>query len=446
MRPVLLVPVFLVALIGSVLGPVLAGTYPAAGNISGLALQTKVPLSVGDDIGFTVTGTGSCSIVIMGIPNPILPILKASGPLPLTMHGSISQPGTYNVYLQVISDPTNPAWCSGNGSPATTATIVVKAQGQVTPAPTNAPQLIANAVGPLVLSTPKPTPAPTAAPPKITELQIVAAPPNARPRPNNNVFYAGENFQVDVSGTPTSANKNEWICGYTVELVQLSTGKIVSQSSYLGWMINDLGVVPAPGDYKVKVVPYVTPGGGDPPACLGGAERTVKFYPQAAWITGIELVGFGFHFNMADAMGLEQFCQACDSIFSPAHNSSFLAVIPTVLGSTAAALDTNSYNKNECDALVTFSGSNFGGNNPNGPYYIQYYNGQPGVPTKQKYLDQDSTAPYWTQWTGDTNSVKVTISPANEGQWGAPNCNILGGTISKSIVFTSNPSAPAVHR
>ena len=53
--------------------------------------------------------------------------------------------------------------------------------------------------------------------------------------------------------------------------------------------------------------------------------------------------------------------------------------------------------------------------------------------------------PYWTQWDGDTNAVTVSIQPANQ-QYEGPNCNIVGGKMSKIITFTDNPTAPPVSK
>jgi hypothetical protein len=264
-------------------------------------------------------------------------------------------------------------------------------------------------------------------PPKILKIQAVAASKGAW-RPNNNVFYAGEIFQFDVSGNiPNSAGYNPNLCGYTVEIRNYKN-QITNQAGFTEFKIWDAGVIPFPGDYSVHAIPSSTPG-ASPGPCLGKAElKKVHFYPQAAWVTDFKLVGFGYHFNMADAAGMPQFCEACTSIFSPAHNRAFLQVIPTVAGTTVG----NKYKTCTYNIEQTAGGDDR-------VLEVQYTNGDPSVPTDQaQFFSPNDTPPFWNMWGGASNTVKVTVWPGNN--LGLPSCNIPGGSITKTITFFNDPA------
>jgi hypothetical protein len=256
--------------------------------------------------------------------------------------------------------------------------------------------------------------------PKILKVQAVAASGGA-PRPNSNVFYAGELFQFDVSGNlPNSGGyNNPNLCGYTVE-IKNSKGQITNQGGFTEFKIWDAGKIPAPGEYSIHAIPYTTPN-GPPPACLGSAEiPKIHFYPKAAWVTGIKLVGFGYHFHMADGANMPEFCEACTSIFSPAHDRAFLQIIPTVEGATPGG--TCTYN------IQQTGGGNDAFNE------VQYSNGDLSVPNNQKqFFSPDLVAPFWSMYGGASNTVTVTVLAGTNLGW--PSCNIIGGKITKTITF-----------
>jgi hypothetical protein len=271
--------------------------------------------------------------------------------------------------------------------------------------------------------------------PTITGIQVVAASPGNAPRPNSNVLYAGEDFQVDVTGNlPNKAGYQANKCSYTVEVQNIKTGKVTSLMHWDQFDIDDTGAIPAPGEYRVHVTPYSWPKGG-PPACLGKADLAkVTFYPKAAWVTGLKLIGFAYHFNAGDAAGLGQFCENCTSIFSPAHDRAFLGIAPTVIGSTPGGQGICAYN-------ITQTGDGGSSTLPE-----SFKNGQPAVPTDQQTLySSASNPPFWNMYNNDTNTITVSLTSGNDGYY--PSCNILGGKITKTITWTKakNPDGTFKH-
>jgi|GEM_PF-2697096 len=271
---------------------------------------------------------------------------------------------------------------------------------------------------------------PQADKPTITGAQIVAEPAGNAPRPNINVFYAGEALKIDVAGNlPNKAGFGGNECGYAIKLQDVTSDNVIRTMTFDTFDIHDVGVVAA-GNYRVYVMPSTSPGG--PPACLGMAEiAKVTIYPWAAWVTNVKLVGFGYHFNAGDAAGLYQFCENCTSIFSPAHNTAFLQIVPTVIGSTPGSVGACAYNITQV------------GGGQNIVVEVPYKNGQPAVPSDQQSLySATSGPPFWNKWDGVSNTVTVTISPGNDSYW--PTCNILGGKITKTITFTDKTGATVV--
>jgi hypothetical protein len=285
--------------------------------------------------------------------------------------------------------------------------------------------------------------------PEITNVQFVDAGPSGAWRPNSDIFYAGEDFQVNVVGNiQNNGGYDPTPCGYKVDVQSVSSGKVISSSPFTAFNVDDLGVIASPGAYNIIVKPYAPPN-GTTPACLGKAERTVNLLYETAWVTGLNLYAFGYHFNAADNGGLPQFCSACTSIFSPAHNSAFLEVIPQFQGTTSTALQWSTGYKGACIANVVFNGANFSGNNGGiAGDWMMFQNGGTSMPAADSSnLNANSTPPYWTQWDGDTNNVQVSIQAPSfaDVQYVAPPCNVLG-TLSKTITFTDNPKAPPVSK
>jgi len=271
--------------------------------------------------------------------------------------------------------------------------------------------------------------------PTITGVQTI---PGTSPRPNTSIYYAGEDLGVDVAGNlPNNAGYGN-LCGYLIEVANTSTGKIVesTQRHYYSWGAQDVGPIPDAGNYRVTVSPFKEPNLG-PPACLGKGVANITVYPKAAWVTGFQLTGFGHHFygGTSGSAWSGQWCQNCDSIFSPAHDSAFMEFNPTIKGITSGG---------QCAYNVTFNGHSFGGNNSmnlGSAQEVVYQNGQPGLPANQPnlYLGYN---PYWSQWTDNSNTAQVIVTPG--GDLVIPPCNILGGKISKTITFTNNQNAKAV--
>ena len=294
--------------------------------------------------------------------------------------------------------------------------------------------------------------APLTSQPTITGLQLVVAGPGSLPRPNTNVFYAGEDFSVNVVGNiPNNGGYDPSLCGYTVNVESLATHQITNSVSFTEFNVWDIGKIPAPGEYSISVVPFGTANSW-PPACLGKAERSkVTFYPEAAWVTGFELVGFGFHFGATDE-GMPQFCQNCNSLFSPSHDSALLAFVPTIIGSTPGGT---------CEYIWYQTGGNQSNSPNNGaPSAVLFGDGHPALPASQagpanwapsaantQWQTPNLTQPWWTEWSDSNNTVTVTVTdaPANWNTGRTP-CNIVGGSISKTITFSDDPNAKPVKK
>jgi hypothetical protein len=272
--------------------------------------------------------------------------------------------------------------------------------------------------------------------PAITGIQAVAASGQGHAaRPNSNVFYAGEVFQVNVIGNlPNKAGyaATNW-CVYKIEAENLASHKKTVSQDWNTFDIHDVGLIPEPGEYKISVVPD-TVAAWKEPACLGKAELAkVRFYPVAAWVTDLTLNSFGFHFNMADAMALPQFCENCDSIFSPAHDRAFLGILPAGIGTSPSG---------QCAYSITANG---GGDSR--VFEGVIYNGKPVVPKDQATLyAANSAPPFWNMYNVDKSSVTVTISQGQDAGPGWGTCNILGGKISKTISINSDPKSPHVSK
>jgi hypothetical protein len=279
------------------------------------------------------------------------------------------------------------------------------------------------------------TPAPQTSQPMILKIQMAAAGPGSAWRPNNNVFYAGEVLYADISGNiPNSGGYDPNLCGYSVTIQDIASDKVATTAAFTAFKTWNIGVVSTPGNYRVLAEPYKTPGGGPQP-CLGAAViQKLTIVPQAAWVTGLKLTGFAYHFRMGDAMGLPQFCEACDSIFSPAHDREFLGIAPTISGTTPNTPSTSG----TCAYIITQSG-----HDAPGGMEVLYKNGQPGVPADQKSLQStNSNPPFWNKYNNDSNTITVTLTPGNDLV--VPPCHVLGGKISKTITFTSNTNLPPV--
>ncbi len=268
--------------------------------------------------------------------------------------------------------------------------------------------------------------------PTIVSLQAVAAPPGSAYRPNSNILYAGELFQFDVAGNvPNDGGYDPTLCAYNVE-IRNSNGQITNQAAFTKFKIWDAGTIAAPGLYSVSAIPFSAPGGGGTTPCLGKAEiPKLRFYPKVAWVTGLKLVGFGYHFAAGDDAGMPQFCEACTSIFSPAHDRAFLQIIPEVAGSTPGG---------SCAYAITATGTDadeIGG-------YGTIDNGKPAVPAaQQQFFSPVLAAPYWQKLDGTSITAAVTITGATNFP-PYPPCNIVGGKITKTITFTNDPNAPHV--
>jgi hypothetical protein len=284
-------------------------------------------------------------------------------------------------------------------------------------------------------ATPKPTSPPATSNPTIVSVQSVVH-SGGLWRPNSNVFYAGEDYSVSVVGNiPNSGGYDPAMCAYTVQVIN-SINQVVLSPAFTNFNTWDVGAIPYPGHYQVKVIPDPNAGAQGP--CGGSASiADVYFYPQAAWVTGFELSGFGHHFagGTSGSAWSGQWCQNCDSIFSPAHDTAFLEMVPTIQGATAGG--TCAYN-------VQFNGHSFDGNNSMNlgqNQEVLYKNGQPGLPASQPNL-YSGYNPFWSQWSDSSNTAQVTITAGNDLI--IPPCIIAGGTITKSITFTDNYNLPPV--
>jgi hypothetical protein len=278
---------------------------------------------------------------------------------------------------------------------------------------------------------PKPTPAPQTSTPTIVKIQSVSAPPGAAYRPNSNIFYAGEHYSVSVVGNiPNNGGYDPQLCAYRVVVQNIASDAVATSALFTQFNTWDVGVVQAPGNYRVVADPYQTPGnGGSTAPCAGAASiNSITFLPQAAWITSMKLVAGAYHFRMSDDMAMPQFCQNCDSIFSPAHDREFLGIAPTIQGSTPGQYP--------CAYNITMKGSR------SGTTEAIYRNGQ-GNPN-DLHFPTGLNPPWWNEFNDNSDTVTVTISPGNDELY--PPCHVVGGSITKTISFTNNTNAPWVSK
>ena len=257
-------------------------------------------------------------------------------------------------------------------------------------------------------------------------------------RPNSGIVFTGEHLTFSIVGNiPNSGGYDPNSCAYTVQLINSQNNQVLQNASYTQFNTWDFGAVNAAAVYKVNVIPDPNAGWAAP--CGGSATLATEIVvvPQRPWVMGVQLTGFGHYFaggTSGDAWS-GQWCQNCDSIFSPGHNTAFLEMVPTIQGTIPSG--TCAYN-------VMFNGSSFDGNNSMNlgqNQEVLYKNGQPGLPASQPNLFSGAN-PFWSQWSGSTNTAQVTISPGNDLI--IPPCYVAGGKITKSITFTNNPSLPPV--
>jgi hypothetical protein len=279
-------------------------------------------------------------------------------------------------------------------------------------------------------------------------------------RPTPGIHYALEQLQgqvrLQLPGQATGAPD----CGFNL-IVKSPTGQTLS------WQYNGPGPMSqANGQYFVTdTVNFLPPTSGvyhmtavgqshasGQPACVnGGNLGTIDFaiFPPTAWVTGLHLQGFGYYFHggtSSDAWS-GQWCQNCNSIFSPGHSEGFMAVAPEIQGATLAAFARAPGYAGQCSYNVTFNGGSFDGNNTMNLGQAKetvFYNGQPAVPASQPTLFNGYN-PFWSEWNGNTNTAQVTISASNNDPL-IPPCNIPGGSITKTITFTNNANAAVVNR
>jgi len=285
------------------------------------------------------------------------------------------------------------------------------------------------------LGSPHATAAPQTATPKIVKIETVP-PSTGAWRPNSDVLYAGEHYWAKITGNvPNNGGYNPQMCEYSVTVQNIASDAVATQAAFTAFNTWDIGVIQAPGDYRVVAEPHQGPSGDWASPCGGVAIiQKITVSPLAAWVTGFQLTGFGHHFygGTSGSAWSGQWCQNCDSIFSPAHDSAFMEFNPTIKGITSGG---------RCAYNVTFNGHSFGGNNSmnlGSSLEVVYQNGQPGLPASQPNL-YEGYNPYWSQWTDNSNTAQVIVTPGNDLV--IPPCHILSGKISKTITFTNNANA-----
>jgi hypothetical protein len=286
-------------------------------------------------------------------------------------------------------------------------------------------------------ATPKPTAPPATSNPVIKSITWTP-PKDSLWRPNSGIVFTGEHLNFTIVGNiPNNGGYDPNSCAYTVQLINSQNNQVLQNASYTQFNTWDFGAVNAAAVYKVNVVPDPNAGWAAP--CGGSATLSseIVVVPQRAWVTGLQLSGFGHHFaggTSGDAWS-GQWCQNCNSIFSPAHDTAFLEMVPTLQGTTPGG---------SCAYNVTFNGHSFDGNNSMNlgqALEVVYQNGQPGLPASQPNL-YSGYNPFWSQWSDNSNTAEVTISPGNDLV--IPPCYVIGGKITKSVTFTNNPSLPPV--
>lgn len=246
--------------------------------------------------------------------------------------------------------------------------------------------------------------------PTLQKIQMVAVSGGSIPRPNNNIVYTGEALRLDISGNlPNNAGYGNQ-CGYTVALENTAT-HVTKDYNFDTFDIHAFGAAPIAGAYSVKATPHPH---GNVPGCLGEATANITIHPAAAWLTGLKLTAFGVHFGAVQDGGYPEFCQNCDSIFSPAHNSALMDTAPTMTPGPSCAYEIVQNGK--ATPLVYVSGSAV----------------PPAYPATR-------VGPWRGKW-GDNDTITVTVR-GFPGLLPLPACN---GSITKSIKLHEDPNKPPV--
>jgi hypothetical protein len=382
------------------------GTY--TGTVTSLTTSASSVMQ-GESVRLTVNGTGTCSIQLSGLDGlPGVPQTISPGKMPLNFDIKMNKVGTFNAGAVVLGLAGAPGNCNATGPISSVFTKIVVA------------------------------PPPTTAPPSIVKVEP-EWPNGSAYRPENYIAYTGEHIDLAITGSQDNAATDAANrCMYQVTVKDLdapSRGTIYS-STFAHFAPLDLGALAPAGLYQIDVAPPTVNDGFYLPECGGHASTNVRVLPPIGWITGMDLVGFAFHFNAGDDMAMPQFCDACTSIFSPAHNRSFLGVHPHTDGLTQTpnSQGTCVYN------ITAARGSDVRGGE------AQYINGQPGTPKKFIAFTGaigNPESPYWYMYNDDSDTVTVTITEGHDQLF--PSCFIVGGKISKTIHFTQNLNLPPVH-
>lgn len=247
--------------------------------------------------------------------------------------------------------------------------------------------------------------------PALQKIQMVAVNGGSIPRPNNSIVYTGEALRLDISGNlPNNAGYGNQ-CGYTVALENTAT-HVTKDYNFDTFDIHAFGAAPIAGAYSVKATPHPH---GNVPGCQGEASASITIHPAAAWLTGLKLTAFGAHFGIGSDGMYPEFCENCDSIFSPAHNSALMDTAPTITAGPSCAYE-----------IVQ-----------NGKVTPEVYTSGGAVPPA---YPATRVGPWRGKW-GNNDTITVTVR-GFAGLFPLPACN---GSITKSVKLSDDPNkAPVI--
>ena len=233
-----------------------------------------------------------------------------------------------------------------------------------------------------------------------------------------------------VEGNLKNADAPALQCGWTLFMVNSNgQGKIVTT----GGKFNTGQVIPAaffaayePGKYTLRVKGSSADDAQADHDCQSEASQKFELLRATATIKDVQLKAFAHHFNAASSDGysspgsdggiyFKDFCNNCNSVFSPAHDIGLLRIIPVFAnGQTCSYSIIQKYNGKQTSILMVYT--------PNDPMNGMNANKPPRL---NPYSDNETT-------------VQVTLIGA-QGPGGS--CE---GSVTKTITVHDDPTLPAV--
>jgi hypothetical protein len=233
-----------------------------------------------------------------------------------------------------------------------------------------------------------------------------------------------------VEGNVNNVSDKAMQCGWTLFMVNSNgQGKKVTT----GAKFNTGQIIPAaffsayePGDYTMHVKSSALDDTNADADCAGEANKKFKLLRATATIKDVTLKAFAFHFRAASSDGdlspggeggiyYGQFCENCNSIFSPAHDIGLLKIAPVfTAGQMCSYAVIQKFNGKQTSSTVIYT---------------------PNDPTAGAAKD---AAPRLNVYSDNTTTVLVTLVGTSGP--GGP-CE---GTVTKAITVHDDPKLPAV--